>query len=97
MTIIWKDNKKPLDHIKKVNLCGPREYKETRYVVKLDVEFAGKTYEDVLFTIDDRPDSRTRVLLNRGFMARLNVMVNPQKKYVLTNKIITDKMFRKSD
>ena len=24
-------------------------------------------------------------------------MVNPQRKYVLTNKIITDKMFRKSD
>ena len=96
-TLFGKTITKPLDHIKKVNLGGLRDYKETRYVVKLDVEFAGKTYEDVLFTIDDRPDSRTRVLLNRGFMARLNVMVNPQKKYVLTNKIITDKMFKRRD
>ena len=100
-TVTWKlfgkTVTKPLDHIKKVNLGGLRDYKETRYVVKLDVEFAGKKYEDVLFTIDDRPDTRTRVLLNRGFMTRLNVMVNPQRKYVLTNKIITDKMFRKSD
>ncbi len=99
-TVTWKlfgkTVTKPLDHIKKVNLGGLRDYEETRYVVKLDVEFAGKTYEDVLFTIDDRK-SRTRVLLNRDFMTKLNVMVNPQKKYVLTNKVITDKMFRKSD
>ena len=75
----------------KVNLGGLRDYSEKRYVVKLDIDFAGKTYKDVSFTSDDRK-SRTRILLNRDLMVRMNVMVNPQRKYVLTNKIESDRM-----
>ena len=89
--LFGKKMSRPLDHIMKVNLGGLRDYSEKRYVVKLDIDFAGKTYKDVSFTIDDRK-SRTRILLNRDLMVRMNVMVNPQRKYVLTNKIESDRM-----
>ena len=68
-----------------ISVGGLRDYEETRYVVKLDVEFAGGFYKDIEFTIDDRED-RTPILLDRAFMKRLNVMVNPQRKYVITTK-----------
>ncbi len=68
-----------------IKVGGLRDYDETRYVVKLDVEFAGGFYKDIEFTIDDRED-RTPILLDRAFMNRLNVMVNPQRKYVITTK-----------
>ena len=44
---------------------------------------------EVEFTIDDRED-RTPILLDRAFMKRLNVMVNPQRKYVITTKYSLD-------
>jgi ribosomal protein S6--L-glutamate ligase len=72
-----------------ISVGGLRDYEETRYVVKLDVEFAGGFYKDVEFTIDDRED-RTPILLDREFMKRLNVMVNPQRKYVITTKYSID-------
>ena len=72
-----------------IKVGGLRDYEETRYVIKLDVEFAKRFYKDVLFTIDDRED-RTPILLDRAFMKRLNVMVNPQRKYVITTKYSID-------
>ena len=39
-----------------IKVGGLRDYDETRYVVKLDVEFAGGFYKDVEFTIDDREE-----------------------------------------
>ena len=72
-----------------IKVGGLRDYDEDRYVVKLDVEFAGGYYKDVEFTIDDRED-RTPILLDRAFMKRLNVMVNPQRKYVITTKYSLD-------
>ena len=72
-----------------ISVGGLRDYEETTYVVKLDVEFAGGFYKDVEFTIDDRED-RTPILLDRAFMKRLNVMVNPQRKYVITTKYSID-------
>jgi len=68
-----------------ISVGGLRDYDEDRYVVKLDVEFAGGFYKDVEFTLDDR-DERTLILFDRAFMNRLNVMVNPQRKYVITTK-----------
>ena len=72
-----------------IKVGGLRDYDETRYVVKLNVEFAGGFYDDVEFTIDDRED-RTPILLDRAFMKRLNVLVNPQRKYVITTKYSLD-------
>jgi len=72
-----------------ISVGGLRNYDEDRYVVKLDVDFAGGHYKDVEFTIDDRED-RSPILLDRAFMTRLNVMVNPQRKYVITTKYSID-------
>ena len=71
--------------ILKVNLGGLRDYSEERVVVKLDVEFLGHIYKEVEFTLDDRK-SRSKILLNRGLMKTFNVMVNPDRKYVVTTK-----------
>jgi ribosomal protein S6--L-glutamate ligase len=69
----------------KINVGGLRDYKEERQVVKLDVEFAGGFYKDIEFTLDDR-ENKSPILFDREFMNRLNVMVNPQRKYVITTK-----------
>ena len=66
-----------------------RDYSEERYTIKLDIEFAGTTYADVEFTIDDRKN-RTRILLNRDLMRKMNVMVNPQRKYLITTPFTLD-------
>ena len=77
-----------MPHVKtmKVNLGGLRDYSEERHTVKLDMDFAGKIYKDVEFTVDDRRN-RTRILLNRNIMRRLNVIVDPQRKYMITTKL----------
>jgi hypothetical protein len=56
----------------------------------LDFEFAGSNYKDVEFLLDDRED-RSPMLLNRALMRRMNVMVNPQRKYIITTKYVLDK------
>lgn len=67
-----------------IKVGGLRNYEEDRYVVKLDVDFLGGLYE-VEFTLDDR-EERTPILFDRAFMNRINVMVNPARKYVVTTK-----------
>jgi len=71
-----------------ISVGGLRDYDETRYVIKLDVEFLGTIYETE-FTLDDRKD-RTPILFDREFMSRVNVMVNPDRKYVVTTKFSLD-------
>ena len=71
-----------------ISVGGLRDYDETRYVIKLDVEFLGGVYETE-FTLDDRED-RTPILFDRKFMSRVNVMVNPDRKYVVTTKYSLD-------
>ncbi len=58
---------------------------DKRYVVKLNLTFAGSTYE-FMFGLDDRSELGTDVLLNRFVMNKLNVMVNPQRKFLVTTK-----------
>ena len=88
-TCLGKRVKKPLVRVKKVNLGGLRDYSEERYTVHLDIEFAGTVYKNVEFTIDDRK-KRTRILLNLGTLRLLNVIVNPQRKYLITTKFTLD-------
>ena len=89
-TLFGKRMKKPLVRTISVNLGGLRDYSEERHTVRLDVNFAGTLYKGIEFTIDDRKN-RTRILLNRDFMRMLNVMVNPQRKYLITTKVSLDK------
>ena len=69
----------------KVDVGGLNDYSETRYAILLDLTFTGTLYKDVEFLIDDRED-RTPVLLNRNIMRKMNVMVNPKRKYIITTK-----------
>ena len=88
-TLLGKTITSKIIRKEEIKVGGLRDYDETRYVVRLDVEFAGGFYNDVEFTIDDRED-RTPILLDRAFMKRLNVLVNPQRKYVITTKYSLD-------
>ena len=58
---------------------------DERYVVKLNLTFSGSVYE-FMFGLDDRTKMGTDVLLNRFVMNKLNVMVNPQRKFLVTTK-----------
>ena len=69
----------------KVDVGGLNDYSETRYAILLDLTFTGTLYKDVEFLVDDRED-RTPVLLNRNIMRKMNVMVNPKRKYIITTK-----------
>ena len=71
-----------------ISVGGLRDYDEDRYVIKLNVEFLGTMYETE-FTLDDRED-RTPILFDREFMSRVNVMVNPDRKYVVTTRYSLD-------
>ena len=59
---------------------------DDRWVVELDMEFAGTIYPEIRFGLDNREDLSSDVLLNREIMSRINVMVNPRRKYVVTTK-----------
>ena len=71
-----------------VSITGGGEDK--RYLVDLDFEFAGSSYGKITFGLDNRDDFNTDVLLNRKTMRMLNVMVNPQRKYIVTTKYVLD-------
>jgi ribosomal protein S6--L-glutamate ligase len=79
-----------IQRVVKVDVGGLNDYSEERYAVLLDFEFAGSNYKDVEFLLDDRED-RSPMLLNRALMRRMNVMVNPQRKYIITTKYVLDK------
>jgi len=71
-----------------VSITGGGEDK--RFLVDLDFEFAGSSYGKITFGLDNRDDFNTDVLLNRKTMRMLNVMVNPQRKYIVTTKYVLD-------
>ena len=58
---------------------------DERPVVELDMEFMGHSYQ-FMFGLDDRSEMGTDVLMNRFAMKTMNVMVDPQKKFILTTK-----------
>jgi len=74
--------------MEKVEVGGAKQYFEERPRIILDMFFDGMLYKDVGFTIDDRSD-RTPILIDRTFMERANVSVNPAKQFVITVKEIS--------
>ena len=57
-TLLGKTLVSQIIRTEKIKVGGLRDYEEERYVIKLDMEFAGTIYKDILFTIDDR-ENRT--------------------------------------
>ena len=92
--VTWTLNDKTITSkiIKKVKIGvgGLRNYDEERYLINLDVEFMGTIYTEVDFTLDNR-EGRQKILLDREFMNRLNVMVNPNRRFVVTTKFTIEK------
>jgi len=72
-------------------LVGTREVetgagKEERPIINLDIKFNNKFYYSYPFTIDDR-NGKSTLLINRILLKDLNVMVNPNKSYIITKKM----------
>lgn len=86
-TVKWwshgKKFKNKYTDMEKIEVGGAKKYFEERPHMFFDIIFNGKIYKNVNFTIDDRSD-RTPVLLDRDFMERANVSVNPAKQFVIT-------------
>ena len=92
--ITWKYQGKTvtskITRIAKVDVGGLNNYSEKRYGVLLNMEFAGTTYKNIEFLLDDRGD-KTPILLNRKTLKMLNVMVSPSRKYIVTTKFTIEK------
>lgn len=72
--------------MKDVKLGGFRDRVETRPFIKLDMVFNGTLYKNLNFTLDDR-GKKTPLLINRDFMKEANLMIDPSRKFILTEKI----------
>jgi Uncharacterized protein conserved in archaea len=57
-----------------------------RPLVLMDILFNGTIYKDVKFAIDDRTEKTTKCLMNQDFMRRAKVMINPSRKFVVTDR-----------
>ena len=58
-----------------------------RYIIETDIEFNGRIYRNVKISPVDRTDFSTPFLVNRGFMQRLGVSIDPDKKFTITSKL----------
>ena len=89
-TVVWSLNgkkiKSKLVEMKDINLGGFRNRKETRPVIRLDLNFQNTVYKNLLFTLDDR-GGKTPILINREFMKLCNLAVDPSRKFILTSSI----------
>jgi RimK family alpha-L-glutamate ligase len=58
-----------------------------RYIIETDIEFNGRIYKGVKVSPVDRTDFTTPFLVNREFMQRLGVSIDPDKKFTITSKL----------
>ena len=85
--VIWSLNgkkvKSKLMDTRKINVGGKTE---TRPMIELDLKFQ-QTVHKYIFTLDDRGDRTTPLLMNKNFMTELNLAVDPSRKFILTERI----------
>jgi ribosomal protein S6--L-glutamate ligase len=55
-----------------------------RPIILLDVTFNGSLYTNVKFALDDRTEKTTKCLINQDFMQRAKVLINPSRKFIVT-------------
>ena len=58
-----------------------------RYIIEIDIEFNGRIYKNVKVSPVDRTDFTTPFLVNREFMQRMGVSIDPDKKFTITSKL----------
>ena len=56
---------------------------DTRYYVKLNMSMGGKKAKPALFNLDNRSDNVYDVLIDKGYMADNNLVIDPIKKFTL--------------
>lgn len=78
---LGKEYEHKLDGMKNVRTMGKME---ERPAVLLNVTFNGDTYKDVKFTISNRENMSTPILLNRTFIKQANLVINPAKRYAIS-------------
>jgi hypothetical protein len=86
-TVTWKFKgkkmKSKLETTKNFTVGGVRNSVESRPVVRLDITLGDTTYKNIRFTLSNRDDMTTPILLNRMIIRRAGLTINPQKRYVL--------------
>ena len=86
----WEINGIKLSHkveeMKKIKLGGFRDREEVRPSILMDFLFNGTFYENMRFTLDDR-GNKTPILINRDFMKNANLMIDPSRKFILTERV----------
>ena len=60
---------------------------EQRPMIELDIEFMGKKYPKRRFTLDDRSQKGTPVLVGVPFMKEFGIIVDPGKTFIKTEKL----------
>ena len=65
---------------------GDDDRTQLRPVILLDFTFSGTLYKNMKFTIDDR-GKKAPLLINRDFMKKANLMIDPSREFILTQKI----------
>ena len=59
---------------------------EKRPVVLLDVSFGGNLYKSVKFSLVDRTNKSTPLLINRGFMETSGLIIDASKTFLVTKE-----------
>ena len=67
---------------------------DTRYYVKLNMALGGKKAKPALFNLDNRSDNLYDVLIDKGYMADNNLVIDPIKKFTLGESQISINTFR---
>jgi gamma-F420-2:alpha-L-glutamate ligase len=57
-----------------------------RSVINLEVEFSGVVYKKVKFSLVDRTEKSTPLLLNRDFLSHAGLTVDPSEDFVITER-----------
>jgi hypothetical protein len=59
---------------------------DKRPVILLDIEFGEMVYKKVKFSVVDRTNKSTPMLINRGFMGIAGLVVDGSKTFLLTDE-----------
>jgi hypothetical protein len=73
-----------IDKIKIKSNVSPDHDVLDRVVVEKDVFFDGNHYPNIPFNLVDRGHKNSKVLINREFMMMAGLIVNPNKKFLLS-------------
>jgi gamma-F420-2:alpha-L-glutamate ligase len=85
--VIWTlDNQQFINKIVGQSKAEIGEKIHHRSVINLDVEFNGIVYKKVKFSLVDRTEKSTPLLLNRDFLSSAGLIVDPSEDFVLTDR-----------